>query len=101
MERWQGMDIIAGPVELIIWFCVSRPKSHYRTGKNTQMVKASSPKHPVTRFDIDNYLKFIFDCMNGIVFKDDCQVVAVTAKKEYTESPRTVIHIHELDNAIT
>ncbi|NIP43015.1 MAG: RusA family crossover junction endodeoxyribonuclease [Aliifodinibius sp.] len=33
--------------------------------------------------DVDNLVKFYMDCMNGIVFHDDRQVIDITATKTY------------------
>jgi len=38
---------------------------------------------PAVKPDLDNLQKGLFDAMNGIVYKDDCQIVSVTAKKHY------------------
>jgi Holliday junction resolvase RusA-like endonuclease len=54
-----------------------RPKSHYGTGRNSGVVKQSAPKLHVKKPDIDNLCKFYMDCMNKVVYKDDCQVVGI------------------------
>jgi len=40
---------------------------------------------PTSKSDLDNYIKGIFDGMNGIVFNDDAQVVSLSALKMYGE----------------
>ena len=52
-----------------------RPKSHYGTGRNSGVVKKSAPKLHTIKPDLDNLFKFYMDCMNGVIYKDDCQVV--------------------------
>lgn len=52
-----------------------RPKSHYGTGRNREVVKQSSPKLHTKKPDLDNLFKFYMDCMNKVVYQDDCQVV--------------------------
>lgn len=47
--------------------------------------------------DIDNYLKYILDCMSGIVFKDDAQVWSISAKKVYGVEPCTEIFVYSGD----
>ena len=38
---------------------------------------------PAVKPDIDNYLKALFDAMNGIIFVDDARIVRVIAEKAY------------------
>jgi Holliday junction resolvase RusA-like endonuclease len=42
---------------------------------------------PTKRPDIDNSVKAVLDSMNGIVYKDDIQVVRLSAKKVYSLVP--------------
>jgi Holliday junction resolvase RusA-like endonuclease len=41
--------------------------------------------------DTDNCVKFILDCLSTVIFKDDCQVSDIIAKKRYDDGngPRT------------
>ena len=48
---------------------------------------------PMKRPDLDNLVKFILDCMNGIVFDDDSQVTDFHAKKIFGLEPMTIITI--------
>lgn len=47
--------------------------------------------------DADNILKGIKDGCNGIVWRDDAQVVLITVRKDYAESPGVAIMVKELD----
>lgn len=90
--------IFKGPVEIKIIFWVRRPKSHYGTGKNYGIVKASTPKFPTGKPDIDNYVKFAMDCLNHCsIWPDDSYVVGEATKKRYG-SPRTEIEITEAND---
>jgi Holliday junction resolvase RusA-like endonuclease len=51
---------------------------------------------PNTRPDIDNYIKQVFDALNGIVWEDDGQIVKVVAAKWYSATPRIEIRVHSL-----
>lgn len=47
--------------------------------------------------DIDNLLKGLFDGMNGIVFKDDSQIVKVVAEKySDKENPRVEVELRAI-----
>jgi len=50
------------------------------------------PKKP----DKDNLEKFAADCLTGVAWEDDCQVVAGFTQKWYSDDPRTEITICEL-----
>ena len=88
--------IHTGPVNMFVTFYMKRPKSHYRTGKFSNMLKNDAPMQHTKKPDIDNLLKFIMDCCNGIVYKDDCQVNRCSVSKVYCEKdeePHTEINI--------
>lgn len=51
---------------------------------------------PTTRPDIDNYIKQVFDALNGIVWEDDGQIVRVTAAKWYSSTPRLEIRVRSV-----
>ncbi len=46
---------------------------------------------PVTRPDLDNYVKAALDGMNGVVFRDDSLVTNLAVRKLYSETPRLEI----------
>lgn len=81
------------PIMLSVQFYFGRPKSHYKTGKNSTMLKDGCPEWHTSRKDIDNLQKLIFDALNGIFWKDDAQICWVEAQKKYSEKPRTEITI--------
>jgi Holliday junction resolvase RusA-like endonuclease len=45
---------------------------------------------------VDNLKKFVLDCLNGVAWKDDAQIVKIEAFKAYGETPRTEIVIREM-----
>ena len=92
----KGHVPITDPIYIQIWYGLGRPKSHYGTGRNEGVLKASSPKYPAKKPDIDNYEKFIFDCLSGVVYRDDSQVVSCRHDKRFTENPRTEIEVRRL-----
>ena len=48
--------------------------------------------------DIDNYIKAILDSLNGVYFIDDRQVVEVFAIKKYSNEPRILFKMMEMNN---
>ncbi|MBD7984436.1 RusA family crossover junction endodeoxyribonuclease [Sporosarcina sp. Sa2YVA2] len=51
---------------------------------------------PVTRPDLSNYCKGIEDALNGIIWKDDSQIVSLTLEKHYAERSYAFIEIQTL-----
>lgn len=47
----------------------------------------------VKKPDLDNLIKFVKDCANGILWADDSQVTSISASKAYHPSPATEIMI--------
>ena len=87
-------NIHKGDVSMFITFHMQRPKSHYRTGKFKEFLKKGSPYKHTSKPDIDNLIKFIMDCCSGILYKDDNQVVNITANKQYADNEtRTEFYI--------
>lgn len=72
-------------------FYVDRPKSHYRTGKYSHLLKDNAPTWHTSRADIDNYVKLVLDALNGSYYKDDSQVCHLRTIKKYSDNPRTVV----------
>ena len=51
---------------------------------------------PVTRPDLDNYVKGILDGANGLLWHDDSQIVDLILYKRYDETPRVEIKVSEI-----
>jgi len=100
----QGVEMFEKGTALYMYFYFSlpRPKSHYRTGKNSHLLKDSAPKYPCTSStaDLDNFVKFVKDCLNGLAYHDDCQVVTYDGvHKRYCmtgDEPYTMIAIRDM-----
>ena len=83
------------PVSVALVFRLTRPKSHYGTGRNAGKLKPSAPQYPLAGKtgakpqggigDLDNYAKAVLDEMNGICFHDDAQVVELSVTKLYAD----------------
>lgn len=57
----------------------------------------SGELRPAKKPDIDNVVKAIFDGMNGIVWKDDSQVVALSVQKIYGEAPGVSVGVYSVE----
>jgi Holliday junction resolvase RusA-like endonuclease len=79
-----------GPLELNVTFVFPRPKSHYGTGRNAGTLKKTAPIWCATKPDVDKLVRAVADSMTGIVYRDDSQLVQVTAVKTYGQ-PRAIV----------
>ena len=90
------------PLGVRVVFRLSRPQSHFGTGKNCGNLKASAPTFVARKPDIDNFLKSTFDAMTeAMVWRDDSLVCAVHTDKRFVgdgELPGCTIAIWKLDD---
>jgi len=75
LNQWGSREPIVGAVRLDAEFVFARPKSHYGTGRNAGTLKASAPVYHTQKIDVDNGYKIILDALNGVIYKDDAQVI--------------------------
>jgi len=78
-------------------FHFPRPKSHYRTGKNSHILKDSAPVNHTGTPDADNLAKFVCDSLNGIFWTDDKIVSQLHVTKIYDQVPHVRIQIFRLN----
>lgn len=81
---WAGFG--TAPVTVDIRFTFARPASHYGTGRNANVVKASAPPFPSSHAlgDIDKLARACLDALTDAgTFTDDSQVVQLTACKVF------------------
>lgn len=96
VQKHRPQRPIEGPVRLDVAFYFSRPKAHYGTGRNANVLKHWAPEYHTSRPDQDNLMKFCMDALNGIFWKDDSYIAQGSFVKKYSESPRVEITINEL-----
>jgi Holliday junction resolvase RusA-like endonuclease len=48
---------------------------------------------PTGKPDIDNTVKLVMDALNGVLWRDDAQVVELTVRKSYAHQPLTVLTV--------
>lgn len=53
--------------------------------------------YPTSKPDIDNVIKAVYDGLNGVVWRDDVQVVDGRQRKRYAATPGVRVEIWELD----
>lgn len=96
--RWR-LGILEDPLEVEVTFYTTRPKCHYGTGRNRQIVKTSAPAYPTTWYDSDKLERALYDALTGIVYKDDSQICRQVVAKLYAkngEPARAEVVVREL-----
>lgn len=77
----------SGPVWIDIQFFFQVPLTHMHRAEYL----VNTPH--IYRPDIDNLEKFVLDCAQGIIFKDDCIVSRISSMKSYAIEPCTLFVI--------
>ena len=77
---------LEGPIKAELNFYEKRPKSHYRTGKFSNILKKNAAKFNMSKRDIDNFVKFVLDSLNKKMYVDDSQIFELVCGKYYSES---------------
>lgn len=96
VERMDGWPPLSGPLRVEMLFWVRRPKGHFGSGRNLEVVKESSPRFPTVKPDLLKLARAVEDAMTGIVYGDDAQIVTEVLRKRYTvEAERVEIVISE------
>lgn len=82
-----------GPISMKITFFMPIPKS---TTKKKAKELLGSPH--IKKPDVDNLVKWVLDCSNNVLYKDDSIVYSLSVCKKYSDNPRTEFTISEVEN---
>ena len=82
---------LIGPVSADLIISLPVPASWSKKRTHAALSGLEHPRKP----DIDNLIKSVADGINGIVWVDDVQVVALTAIKQYAQVPGVQVRITE------
>jgi len=93
VQREAPKEPFTEPLAVAIRFYFTRPKSHFRSGKNSHIMKDTAPLWHTSKPDADNLAKFVLDSMNKIYWKDDSVIADLWILKQYSDKPRTEIEI--------
>ena len=84
------------PLALTVDFRLPRPKSHFRTGKCSNVLKPSAPVLHSKRPDLTKLLRAIEDALTGVLWKDDSLIVFQVATKSYAPLPGATVRVYTL-----
>ncbi len=90
-EEMHGEPPLSGSLAVEVNVYLPVPKS--LSAKKAQLA-LDGRMRPITRPDLDNYIKQI-DALNGVCWLDDSQIVTLSATKWYSDRPRVEITIQE------
>jgi Holliday junction resolvase RusA-like endonuclease len=91
-KAMRGRAPLQGPVR--IWLEAHLPIPSSWSKKN-QKWALNGELLPITRPDLDNLFKGAADALNGIVWRDDRQIVEARLIKVYSDRPRLVLIVTE------
>lgn len=82
------------PLAVQIAFYMPIPKNTpKKTVKEILLGNVQHTKKP----DLDNMIKTVLDALNKAAYKDDGQIWMLSVKKEYSETPKTVVWVQEVE----
>lgn len=94
----RGRELMDGPLHIELRAVFAIPKSWSAAKRHQALI---GEVRPAVKPDTDNILKAITDPCNGVVFRDDAQIVSVRASKVYGLEPlviATIKSVHEEHN---
>lgn len=74
---------LLGPIKVELIFYLTRPQSHYRTGKFSHMLRDDAPEYHTQAPDALKYARGTEDSLTGIIYKDDSQTVRLCSEKRW------------------
>lgn len=88
---------LVGAVEVVLEFHMPRLKSHYRTGRYSELLKDNAPVWHIAKPDVDKLERAVLDGMTDICYGDDSTVVRLAGIKFYSDTPGVHIHYREAE----
>ncbi len=90
----RGLDPADGPLAVKMIFY--RPIQSGLSGKERAR-RLSGAHRPTVKPDLSNYIKATEDALNGLLWVDDNLIVTEMAEKHYSDHPRLIIEINEME----
>ena len=88
-------QLLDGPLEAMLEMRFQVPASWSKARRARAL---AGVEWHTSKPDADNVAKAVLDACNGVVFRDDSQIVMLTATKEFSETPGVRVVIREVQN---
>jgi len=88
VHQHAGYQLFTGALKLDVTF--------FMPVRYKQRLKEGIATYHKVKPDLDNLIKFLLDCCNTILFKDDNQISIIFARKIYSALPRTEFTITKI-----
>ncbi len=85
-----GSPCLEGPLAVKVGINVAIPQSW---SKKKRESAESGTILPTGKPDLDNSVKLLCDALNGVLWRDDAQIVDLTVRKSYGNAPLTVLTV--------
>ncbi len=85
-----GQPCLEGPLSVKLGIGVGIPVSWSKKKRDAAL---AGDIRPVGRPDASNCLKLVEDALNGVLWRDDSQIVEVSVRKSYAHTPVTVLTV--------
>jgi len=95
-QAMAGRTLLEGAVLVELRIVLSIPQSK---SKRWKAQAVAGEVFPTKKPDMDNVIKAIYDGLNGVVWKDDVQVVDAFVRKRYGEVPGVHVRVVPLETA--
>ena len=98
IAKFKPKTPLTGDIDICLLFVMPIPKSWYRTGKYSHLLKDQFKGVVYHSFkpDLDNLAKLICDVLQPQFYVDDSQISMLFAEKIYGKEPRTEVTIEEI-----
>lgn len=93
-QHYAPKKLIEEPLSVQMKIYRGIPKS---MAKKDKAAALAGLNRPITKPDNSNYAKGIEDALNGVIYKDDSQIVDLSVSKYYSDNPRVEISIKEIE----
>ena len=100
LDQWghAAESPITDPVRVGVRFIYARPKSHYGTGRNAGIVKASAPHYKTSAPDLDKLQRALGDALTQAgILRDDALIVEWGSAKGYGSVPEVRLTVRTLE----
>ena len=92
-QRWSAPMLLHkganNALSVTMHFVFPRPKSHFRTGKYSDLIKDSAPVTHTSKPDLDNGVKLVCDALgtpkHPLIYSDDACVVSIVSSKRWAK----------------